>query len=150
MFGSLAGFREYAEARGDNAPTTATDPVATAALVRGSDHVRIRYVANLLPGYDTTLQPAGYDLPLVEEAAYIAASLELATPGFFAKTFTASEQKVLTGVGSIRWTVTGEASGVYAAMPVSTSIDALFYPYIVDRDADGFMLMSVGRSSCLG
>lgn len=150
MYGTLEGWRAYATARGDNAPTTANDALATAALVRGSDHVRFRYVANLLTGYGVDFTPTGHDLPIAEEGAYIAASLELATPGFFTKTFTAAEQKVLTGVGSIKWTVTGEASGTYAAMPVSTSIHALFEPYIIDRDADQFMMMSVGRSSCLG
>ncbi|WP_425087774.1 hypothetical protein [Stappia sp.] len=149
MYGDLAGFRAYASARGNEAPSDATDALATAALVRGSDHVRLRYVANLLPAYGVDFTPAGHDLPLAEEAAYIAAALELATPGFFAKTFTASEQKVLTGVDSIKWTVVGDASSTYAAMPVSTSIAALFEPYVVDRDADDFMLMSVGRSSCL-
>ena len=149
MYGTLAGWRAYATARGDSAPADATDALATAALVRGSDHVRLRYVANLLPSYGVDFTPVGHDLPLTEEAAYIAAALELATPGFFSKTFTASEQKVLTGVDSIRWTVVGDAGGTYAAMPVSTSIAALFEPYIMDRDAGEFMLMSVGRGACL-
>jgi hypothetical protein len=144
MYGTLAGWRAYAAARGDSAPTDAQDAVATAALVRGSDMIRVRYVANLLPGYDATFTPPGSDLPLVEEAAYIAASIELTKPGFFAKTYTAAEQKVLTEVKGIKWTVTGEASGTYAAMPVSTLIEALFEPYITDRDAAGFMLQAVG------
>ena len=149
MYGTLAGFRAYATARGNSAPTAASDADATAALVRGSDHVRLRYVANLLPAYGVDFTPSGHDMPLVEEAAYIAAGFELTTVGFFSKTFTASEQKVLTGVDSIRWTVTGDAKGTYAAMPVSTSIHALFEPYVIDRDASEFLLMSVGRSSCL-
>lgn len=144
MYGSLAGWRAYATARGNNAPTAAADGVATAALVRGSDMIRLRYVANLLPGYDVTFTPAGFDLPLVDEAAYIAASLELATPGLFSKTYTASEQKVLTAVDTIKWTVVGDAKGTYAAMPVSTLIEAMFWPYITDPDASGFMLRSVG------
>lgn len=144
MYGSLAGWRAYAEARGNDAPTEAEDAVATAALVRGSDMIRLRYVANLLPGYGIDFTPTGFDLPLVEEAAYIAASLELATPGLFAKTYTAAEQKVLTEVKGIKWTVTGQTSGTYAAMPVSTLIEAMFEPYITDRDAPGFMLQSVG------
>ncbi len=144
MYGTLAGWRAYATARGNNSPTVAEDAVATAALVRGSDMIRLRYVANLLPGYDASFTPAGFDLPLVEEAAYIAASLELATPGFFSKTYTAAEQKVLTAVGSIKWTVVGNAAGTYSAMPVSTLIDALFWPYITDPGAAGFMVMSIG------
>lgn len=137
MYGSLAAWRAYALARGDSAPTDASDELATAALVRGSDHVRLRYVANLLPGYDATLE-------IVEEAAYVAASLELATPGLFSRTYTPAQQKVLTGTGPIRWTVTGDASKTYAAMPVSTTIEAMFEPYIRDRDDTQIMLRSIG------
>lgn len=68
-FGRLPGL-----CRGDNAPTAANDGTATAALVRGSDMARLRYVANLLPGYGIDFTPTGFDMPMVEEAAYIAAS----------------------------------------------------------------------------
>lgn len=149
MYGSLEGWRAYAAARGDNAPTEASDTVATAALVRGSDMIRLRYVPNLLPGYGVDFTPPGSDLPLVEEASYIAASLELETPGFFSKTWTAAEQKVLTEVKGIKWTVTGNASGTYAAMPVSTLIDALFWPYISDPDDDQFFFRSIGPGACV-
>lgn len=145
MYGTLEGWRAYATARGDSAPAEADDPDATAALVRASDYVRVRYVANLVPGYSAETVPQGHDLPLGEEGAYIAASIELATPNFFGRTFTPSEQKVLTGVSSIRWTVTGDAGKTYAAMPVSTVIDALFEPFILDRDRNQFMLRSIGR-----
>lgn len=128
-YGTLAGFRAYALARGDNAPTEASDALATAALMRGSDMVRLRYVARLC-GYDITSIPDGSDLPIVEEAAYIAASLELATPGFFSKTYTGAESKVLTEVKGIKWTVTGKSDGDYAYMPSSSLIDALFAPYL--------------------
>lgn len=144
MYGTLAEWRAWATARGNSAPTDATDADATAALVRASDYVRLRYVANLLPGYDVSLQPAGFDYPLVDEATYIAAVLELTTAGFFSKTYTASEQKVLTGVGSIRWTVTGDADKTYGAMPVSTLIEAMFEPYVFDRDDLHFFFRSVG------
>ena len=148
MYGTLTGFRAYATARGDNAPAEAQDAVATAALVRGSDMIRLRYVPNFLPGYGIDFVPPGSDMPLVEEAAYIAASIELKTPGFFSKTYTAAEQKVLTEVKGIKWTVVGESSGVYASMPVSTLIDALFWPYVSDPDAVGFMFRSIGPRSC--
>jgi hypothetical protein len=149
MYGTLAAWRAYALERGDNAPTAASDADATAALVRASDYIRFRYVANLLSAYDPlTFTPLGYTLPLVTEATYIAAGYELATPGFFSKTFTASEQKVLTEVKGIKWTVTGNASGTYASMPSSTLIDALFEPYVVDRDADQFMFRSIGAGAC--
>jgi hypothetical protein len=137
MYGSLAGWRAYALARGNNAPTSATDDVAEAALVRASDHIQYRYVANLLTGYDETLS-------VVEPATYEAANLELATPGFFSKTYTPSEQKVLTQVGSLKWTVIGDGSSSYGAQPVSTLIDAMFAPYVFDRDEPGYMLMAVG------
>lgn len=128
-YGTLAGFRAYALARGDNAPTEASDELAGAALVRGSDMVRLRYAANLC-GYDIASIPAGSDLPIVEEATYIAASLELATPGFFSKTYTGAESKVLTEVKGIKWTVVGKTDGAYAYMPSSSLIDALFAPYL--------------------
>lgn len=149
MYGTLSGWRAYALARGDEAPTDADDDVATAALVRASDMIRLRYLPNMLPGYGVDFIPPGSTLPLVEEGAYIAASFELATPGFFSRTYTESEQKVLTEVKGIKWTVTGKTSGVYSSMPSSTLVDAMFWPYIIDADADGFMLLSVGRSSCL-
>ena len=144
-YGTLAGYRAYALERGDSAPTDADDDDATAALARASDYVRVRYIANLLPAYSADTIPSGATLSLSVEGAYIAASYELATVGFFNKSFTKSEQKVLTGAGSIKWTVTGDASGVYAAMPSVTTLDALFYPYILNRDDNQFLALSVGR-----
>lgn len=137
MYGTLADWRSYATARGNSAPTDATDTLATAALVRASDHIKYRYVANLLVGYDETLS-------VVEPATYEAAALELATPGFFSKTYTPAEQKVLTGVDKIRWTVTGKAGEKYAAQPVSTIIEAMFEPYVIDRNAPNFTFYSIG------
>lgn|GEM_PF-729221 len=144
MYGDLASWRAYAAARGDNAPTAADDADATAALVRASDYIRFRYVANLLPGYDTTLQPTGYDYPLVDEATYIAASYELATPGFFSKTYTEADRKVLTEVKGIKWTVTGKGEGIYANSPTATLIEAMFDPYIEDDSPPYFGFKSVG------
>jgi hypothetical protein len=144
-YGTIAAWRTYATARGNAAPAAATDELATAALTRASDYIRFRYVANLLASYEPlTFTPAGYDLPLVVEATYIAASFELATPGFFSKTYTSAEQKVLTEVKGIKWTVTGDSSKTYAAMPSSTLIDAMFEPYVINRDDDQFMFMSIG------
>ena len=149
MYGSLEAFRTYHADRGNNAPTEATDALATAALVRGSDMIRLRYVPLMLSGYGVDFIPTGSDLPLVEEASYVAAGLELETPGFFSKTWTAAEQKVLTEVRGIKWTVTGNASGTYAAMPVSTLIDALFWPYISDPDDEQFFFRSIGPGACV-
>lgn len=137
MFGTLAGWRAYATERGDDAPTAAADDVAGAALVRASDYIQYHYVANLVAGYDETLA-------VVEPATYVAASLELSTPGFFSKTYTPGEQKVLTEVKGIKWTVVGDVSKAGSATPTSTLIDAMFGPYLIESDAAGFMLMSIG------
>ncbi len=120
IYSTIADWRAYATARGDNAPTAASDADATAALQRASDYVRTRYVLPL--GLSGTADN-------VIEAAHIAAGYELTTPGFWSKTFTPAQQKVLTGVGDIRWTVQGNATmdkGYNAQVPVSPAIDALF------------------------
>lgn len=118
-YGTLSGWRAYATALGDTAPSAAVDSVASAALERGSRYIRIRYVSLMDADVDTTDER-------IVEAAYIAAALELASPGFFLKTYTPSQAKVLTGVGSLKWTpVTGGASGSAAMQPVSPEIEAL-------------------------
>lgn len=149
MYGTIESWRAYATARGDNAPTAASSGDATAALTRASDMIRLRYLPNLLAGYGVDFIPTGSDLPLVEEASYIAASFELATPGFFSRTYTEAEQKVLTEVKGIKWTVTGSTSGVYSSMPSSSLIDAMFWPYIVDVDSNQFFFRSIGPGACV-
>ena len=59
------------------------------------------------------------------EAAYEAAIAEVAEPGIWTKTFTPAEQKVLVGVGDIKWQVTGDASKGGAAIPRSTKIETM-------------------------
>lgn len=137
MYGTLEGWRAWATARGDNAPTAASDADATAALTRASDMIQYRYVAWLLPGYDDTL-------PVVENATYVAASLELANPGLFSTTFTDADRKVLTGVDTIRWTVVKGEGGVFSSMATSTLIEAMFYPYIASGNGPFFGLRTVG------
>ena len=126
MYGTLADWRAWATDRGDNAPTAADDTLATSALVRASDYIEYAYVARFVSPYDGTSAN-------VEPATYVAASFELATPGFFSKTFTPAQQKVLTGVGSVKWTpVTNRSNtrdGILAA-PTSTLIEAMLGPYM--------------------
>lgn len=129
---TVSGWIDYAALAGE---TVADDAHSAAALVRAS-----RYIAAFYLNRVTITPPES----VVDEATYEAASLELATPGFFSKTFTAADQKVLTEVKGIRWTVRGDASGAEAATPISTTIEAMFYPYMIDRGKTGALLLSIG------
>lgn len=126
MYGTLTAFRAYATARGDNAPTTAADDVATAALVRASDYIRTRYVVRM--GATMPEQDA-----LIEEAAYIAARREVATPGFWSTTFSATQAKSLVQAGALRWQpVDAKAFGLSGrdmVTPIDPAIDALLRPF---------------------
>jgi hypothetical protein len=138
MFGTLIDWRAWATARGDNAPSAATDPVATAALVRASDHVQFAYGPWMQPGFDMARDE-------VKFAAYHAALLELAKPGFFARTYTDGETKVLTEVKGIKWSIVdgpGASSGIMAFTPVSTTVDNLLRPYM-QRNV-GYSIKAVG------
>ena len=120
IYSTNEAWRAYALARGDSVPTNASDTDATAARQRASDYVRTRYVLPLrLTGTADN----------VIEATHIAAGYELTKPGFWSTTFTPAQQKVLTGVKGITWTVSGNATmdkGYNAQLPVSPAIDALF------------------------
>lgn len=123
MAATLAGWIAYASARG---LTVADEPASEQALVRGADYIAFHYVAQFLPGYDASSAN-------VDEATYEAAALELATPGFWTASFTPAQQKVLTGVGDIRWTVSGstDSSDAWAnATPTSTKIAAMLSQYM--------------------
>lgn len=128
MIGTVEDWKAYALARG-LVIETATEPdmlQASAALTRASDHITFAYVAKFLPGYDATS-------PNVEQATYEAAALELETPGIFSAVFTPSQQKVLTEVKGIRWTVTGgtDSSDAWAnATATSTKVAAMLAPYM--------------------
>ena len=141
MFGTLAAWRAYATARGNMAPTTATDADALAALVRASDHIQFAYVSKFISGYDSTA-------PNVEPATYEAASFELTTPGFWSAVFTPAQQKVLTRVGALGWTPIGSADSGDAfanATPTSTKVAAMLAPYMPGLFRIG--LSSVGPSN---
>jgi len=113
MIGTVIALIAYAAARG----TVIADNAATLqALVRASDYINFTYLA----GSSCTAAS-----PNVEAAVYEAAMAEVAAPGFWSKTFTPSEQKVLTKVGTIQWTVTGDASKGGSSIPRSTKIDTM-------------------------
>lgn len=135
MYGTIEAWRTYSFDRGDSAPTDASNDEATAALTRASDYVKYSYVQHFLSRYDDTL-------PVVADATYEAANLELATPGFFSKTYTPDQQKVLTKVGDLSWTPIGSADGAEAARPVSTRVDAMLSP--MTGKNIGIGMLSVG------
>lgn len=122
MYGSVQGFRNWHQLRGNAAPADAVDADATAALMRASDYISSAYVANFARHYTDPLPGA------VEPATYIAAGFELKKPGFFAATYVAGQEKVLTQVGEIQWTVVGQGSAAFST-PISTQVDALLAPY---------------------
>lgn len=136
--GTLAGWRAWALARGDDAPTVATDADASAALLRGQDYIQWTYINRFV---------AGCTIPdeTLAEAEYIAASAELATAGFWSKIFTPGQQKVLTGVGDLRWTPV--MGGVFdqsdLARPVSTQIEAMLGK-CMPSTRPGVMIKAVG------
>ena len=113
MIGTTTAFITYAGARG----TVIADNAATLqALVRASDYIQFTY----LDGSSCTATSAN-----VVEATYEAAIAEVAAPGIWTKTFTPSDQKVLVGVGDIKWQVTGDASNGSASVPRSTKIETM-------------------------
>lgn len=137
-YGTLEGWRAYALERGNSAPTDAENGAAVAALVRATDYIKYNYVAYFMAGYDETL-------PVVELATYEAANYELTTPGFFSITFTPSQQKVLTEVEGIKWTVVKNTDSNEAfnnASPTSTRIDAMLRRYMPSKG--GVFIRSVG------
>lgn len=120
VYSTIAAWRAYAAARGNQAPTDASDTDAQASLQRASDYIRTRYVLPL---------GLSVDADNVIEATHVAAGFDLATPNFWTTTFTPAQQKTLTRVGEISWTVSGNATiekGYNGQVPVSPAIDALF------------------------
>lgn len=121
MVATLDEWRAYATARGNASPTSADNILAEAALQRGSDYIRLRYVVRY--GLDA-------DSDEVEEATYIAADSELSSPGFWTKTFTPAQMKTLTRADSISWTPIKQEGyrGADLMQPISPAIEALLAP----------------------
>lgn len=134
MTATIDGWIAYGGSRGD---TVLDDDPHNAALVRAMDYIAYNYLNRLLPGVD-----AG-SLDVVEPATYQAAKLELGTPGFFTKAYTPGQQKVLTEVKGVKWTLIPGASG---KAPVSTLIESMFEPYVFDRSRPGFAFATIGKT----
>lgn len=136
LYGDLSGFRAFALARGNAAPTDAEDSAALQALQRASDHVRFSFITRL----PASLQSVEA-LPSIEDAAYLCAAIELDTPGFFSRAYTPSEQKVLTRAGDISWTVTGRSDKAGSGMPRLATVEAIFRPHLPDSGSiSAFMI----------
>lgn len=133
-YGTVAGWNTYASARGETVPASPQDEQA---LQRADDYIRNAYVANFDPAVDLAEAQVVADL---EEAVYIAAGFEAKTANFFSATFTPSQQKVLTKVGDIGWTLPDSSEGFTAAeasRPISTSVDGLLRKYMLGTYSDG-------------
>jgi len=119
MTATVAGWIAYAADAGD---VVADNADSAAALVRAGRYIHRTFLASR--------EYADIPDDIAEQATYEAASLELATPGFWTKTFTPDQQKVLTEVKGIKWTSRESGlTGASAATPVSTAVDALMRPY---------------------
>lgn len=121
MTATVAGWITYAAERGE---AVLDDADSAAALVRGQDYIDYHYANRF--GSAVTV-----DEDVLDAAVYEAAKAELSTPGFWTKTYTADQQKVLIAVGSIKWETRGDASGTDAATPVSTKIEGMLRPYMI-------------------
>jgi hypothetical protein len=116
-YGTVTDWRTYASARGNAAPSAADQHEATSALERASDYIRTRFVL-----------PQGRMVDeAVTEATYIAASLELATPGLFGGAVKPGDAKILTRVGTVEWEpLPGATAG--DMVPRVAAIEALLAP----------------------
>jgi len=141
MYGSLSGWQAYVEAR-DIANQSISDPGSIPVLVRASDYIKYHYVVNFMPQYDDTV-------PEVELATYEAACIENTKPGFFERTYSPGEAKMLVAVDSIRWEkVTAsrqEDLDNNVMVPISTKIDMYLRRYMRLKGSCG--LRSIGSVS---
>ncbi|KAF0675077.1 hypothetical protein [Profundibacterium mesophilum] len=120
LYSTVAAWQSYATARGNLAPAAATADDAASALQRGSDHIRLHYIARGVPA----------DAPEIAEAVHIAASIELDAPGAFSVTYTPGQDKILVRVGDLQWHPARSGSGAVDNVPVSLHIEALLRQYL--------------------
>lgn len=124
MYGTVDGWIAYAAERGNTAPADASAEDAAAALVRARDYIKYTYVVNFT---DPSVADESEE---VEYATYVAADLELATPGFFTKTYTEAQSKILTEVKGIKWTPVASTGKASAFAPTSTLIDGMLRQFV--------------------
>lgn len=138
MYGTLVGWQDYVTARG--IPDQVITEDSLPALVRASDYIKYHYVANFMPAYDDTV-------PEVELATYEVACIENTSPGFFSKTYTPQDAKVLVQVDSLRWDKAGRSGSdnldYSEAVPINTKADSYLRKYM--RLKSGIGVLTVGR-----
>lgn len=141
MHGTEPGFLAWATLRGYQSVIGSTVELRTQALVRASDYIDYRYINNFCAGYTVD------NVTVIEQAAYIIAKIEVETPGFFSTTYTPAEQKVLTEVKGIKWTVVGKGDSDRAFSPVASMVESMFAPYLClpDPGKVPFWLRSIGE-----
>jgi hypothetical protein len=124
MFVTVAGLIAYLGLRGR---VVADETATTQALYRGSDYIRTGYVLRLAPTFTATS-------PEVIEAAYIAASYELTTAGFWSKVYTPAQVRVISKVEGIsfRPAASGDNGDARSHVPRSPAIEALFTGMSID------------------
>lgn len=120
MTATVEGLIAYADARGTVIYNTA---VTEQALTRASDYINYSYVQLFTSSFSA-------DSPNVDPAIYEAAMLEVTTPGFFSKTYTEADRKVLVEVEGIKWEHIGSSDGVNSFEPKSSRIEAMLRPYM--------------------
>ena len=89
------------------------------AILRAQRYIAARYNGRWTD--ELTPVPAPVTYAIIE-----AALIEARTPGFFARTYTPSEAKVLVEVRGVKW----ERVGGSDMTPTSTIVDSLLAPYL--------------------
>lgn len=134
---SFTTLAEYETAQVDmfGAALDGTDPVKEAALRRAWVYLKSLSWKEAFP-----FPTLGGTIPAdIKTAQSILARAEQATPGGLQPTVIPGQQKVLSKVGEIGWTVTGQA-GVDAQRAVVTMATDMLKPYINDTGATSFLL----------
>ena len=133
---SFASLAEYADAQTDlfGAALDGTDVIKEAALRRA-----FLYLKSLSWKSDYPFPTLGGEIPAdVKTAQAILARYEQATPNGLQPTVVPGQQKVLTRVGELGWTVTGQ-SGADAQRAVVMMAADLLKPFVNDTGNTRFL-----------
>lgn len=127
---AAAGATDWAE--DGKAPGWPEDEVLQQqAIMRGQRYIAARYNGRWNDTLDPVPAPVTY-------AVIEAALIEARTPGFFSRTYTPAEAKVLTEVRGIKWTLVGGSGDM---TPTSTIVDGMISPYLQRSWGLGLMVI---------